>query len=55
MMPLQPLNSLKDPIDGFTHIMQALGHPHDSPTEPIDIRLVCNSLLLEAFTPGMGM
>jgi hypothetical protein len=55
MMPLQPSNSPEDPMDGFTHRMQAPGHPHNGPTEPIDIGLICNLLLLEAFTPGTGM
>ena len=27
MMPLQPLNSLEDPIDGFVHISQSSGPP----------------------------
>lgn len=57
MMPLQPSNSLKDPIDGFAHMSQSSGPPQlpDGPTEPIDIGLVHNSLPLKAFTPGTGM
>ena len=57
MMPLQPSNSLEDPIDGFMHTSQSLGLPRlpDGPTEPMYIGLIRNSLPFEAFTPGMGM
>ena len=57
MTPLQPLNSLKDLIDGFMHMSQSSGPPRlpDGPTEPMYIGLIHNSLPLEAFTPGMGM
>jgi hypothetical protein len=57
MMPLQPSNSLEDPIDGFAHTSQSSGPPRlpDGPTELIYIRLIHNLLPLKAFTPGTGM